>query len=354
MSKHSVPGGDFTALMERFAQLQKKARLRTGQSFRIVVQEAGLDGFWIHRALQNEGIESHVVDPASIATSRRRRRAKTDKIDGETLVRTLLAYKRGEPRVCAMVNVPTPDEEDRRHLCRERKALTAERVRHVNRIKGFLFSQGVSGYQPLRRDRRQRLEELQTGDGRAFPQHLKALVSRELDRLELLLKQIKAVETARDALLAVKQTATPAPAAMLLDIRGIGPEFAAILWSEGLFRHFENRRQIAAYAGLAPTPWQRAALAERRGRSRTGSVQSRQPATANNIDPARLAMAAQSAALSSQRLVSRTGQPQRGPSAQDDHRGIGAKATGRALEIRDHWCRYRRRYHEGCLTNMPT
>ena len=167
MSKHSVRGGDFAGLLERFAQLQEKARRRTGQSFRIiVVQEAGLDGFWIHRALQNEGIESHVVDAASIATSRRRRRAKTDKIDGETLVRALLAYKRGEPRVCAMVKVPTPDEEDRRHLCRERKALTAERVRHVNRIKGFLFSQGVSGYQPLRRDRRQRLEQLQTGDGR--------------------------------------------------------------------------------------------------------------------------------------------------------------------------------------------
>ena len=170
MSKHSVPGGDFAGLMERFAQLQKKARLRTGQSFRIIViQEAGLDGFWIHRALQNEGIESHVVDPASIATSRRRRRAKTDKIDGETLVRTLLADKRGEPRVCAMVKVPTPGEEDRRQLCRERKALTAERVRHVNRIKGLLFSQGISGYQPLRRDRRQRLEELQTGDGPRLP-----------------------------------------------------------------------------------------------------------------------------------------------------------------------------------------
>ena len=87
---------------------------------------------------------------------------------------------------------------------------------------------------------------------------------------------------------------------------------------------------------------------------RTGSVQSRQLATANNLDPARLAMAAQSAALSSQRLVSRTGQPQRGPSAQDNHRGIGAKATGRALEIRDHRCRYRRRYDEGCLANTPT
>src|SRR6195256_5119147 len=78
----------------------------------------------------------------------------------------------------------------------------------------------------------------------------------DLDRLELLLEQIKAVEAERDVLLAAQQVAAPAPAAMLLDIKGIGPEFAAILWSEGLFRHFDNRRQVASYAGLAPTPWQ--------------------------------------------------------------------------------------------------
>ena len=94
-------------------------------------------------------VESYVVDPASIATSRRRRRAKTDKIDGEALVRALLAYKRGEPRVYAMVRAPTPYEEDRRGICRERKTLTAERVEHVNRIKGPLFAQGISDYEPL-------------------------------------------------------------------------------------------------------------------------------------------------------------------------------------------------------------
>src|SRR5258705_9962618 len=144
MSKHSVPGGDFAGLMERFAQLQEKARRRTGQSFRIiVVQEAGLDGFWIHRALQNEGIESHVVDAASIAISRRRRRAKTDKIDGETLVRSLLAYKRGEPRGCSMVKAPTPEEEDQRRLCPERKVLIAARGLHLNPIQGLLFFQGI-------------------------------------------------------------------------------------------------------------------------------------------------------------------------------------------------------------------
>ncbi len=272
MSKHSVPAGDICMLLARFSELRRKTFARTGKSLPIIViQEAGLDGFWVHRLLQNDGIESHVVDPASIATSRRRRRAKTDRIDGEALLRTLLAYKRGEPRVCAMVKAPTPEEEDRRRLCRERKVLTNERVLHVNRIKGLLFSQGVSGYEPLRRDRRQRLDELRTGDGRPLPKHLKGQISRELDRLELLIEQIKAVETERNALLAAQRVAAPAPTAMLLDIKGIGPEFAAVLWSEGLFRHFDNRRQVASYAGLAPTPWQSGSVAREQGVSKAGN-----------------------------------------------------------------------------------
>jgi transposase len=123
----------------------------------VVIQEAGLEGLWIHRVPTENGIESHVVDPASVATSRRRRRAKADKLDGDTLVRTLLAYKRGEPRVCAMVRPQTPEEEDRRRLSRERRVLLKERVQHSNRIKGLLFGQGVTGYEPLGPDRRQRL-----------------------------------------------------------------------------------------------------------------------------------------------------------------------------------------------------
>jgi transposase len=277
MSKHSVRSGDVAALLARFAELRHKALVRTGKSFPIIViQEAGLDGFWLHRALEQEGIESHVVDPASIATSRRRRRAKTDKIDGETLLRALLAHKRGEPRVCAMVKTPTPEEEDRRRLCRERKVLIAERVEHVNRIKGLLFSQGVLGYEPLPRDRRQRLEELMTGDGRPLPTHLKTQISRELDRLELLLGQIKSAEAERDALLAAHQTAAPASAGrMLRNFKGVGPEFAAILWLEALFRHFDNRRQLASYAGLAPTPWQSGSVDREQGVSKAGNPQLR-------------------------------------------------------------------------------
>jgi len=170
-----------------------------------------------------------------------------------------------------MVKAPTPEQEDRRRLCRERTVLIGERVQHVNRVKGLLFSQGISGYEPLRRDRRERLDTLQTGDGRLLPDHLKAQVCRELDRLELLLEQIKAVEAERDVLLAAQQVAAPAPAAMLLDIKGIGPEFAAILWSEGLFRHFDNRRQVASYAGLAPTPWQSGSVDREQGVSKTGN-----------------------------------------------------------------------------------
>jgi transposase len=113
LSKFTATNGGVAGTLSRFAGLQRKVQARTARRFpHIVVQEAGLDGFWSHRVLEVEGIESHVIDPASIAVSRRKRRVKTDRIDGETLIRTLLAYKRGEPRVCAMVRAPTPEEED--------------------------------------------------------------------------------------------------------------------------------------------------------------------------------------------------------------------------------------------------
>lgn len=287
MSRHSLQGSDLAGLLALFAALKRGARERTGSDYPIItIQEAGLDGFWIHRALQQEGIQSHVVDAASIATSRRRRRAKTDNIDGEALLRALLAFTRGEPRVCAMVTAPSPEEEDRRRLSRERQTLLDERIVHTNRIKGLLFAQGISDYAPQRRDRRKRLEGLQTGDGRPLPPRLKAQISRELDRLELLLIQIKAVEAAQEAMLAAEckmaVEAEPHKAerkgeqprnvvAMLLAVKGIGPHAAAILWSEGLSRPFANRRQVAAYAGLAATPWRSGAIVHEQGLSKAGN-----------------------------------------------------------------------------------
>lgn len=274
MSRYQVRGGDVPDLLKRFSDLQHAVQRRTGQIVPVVViQEAGLDGFWIHRALVAAGFESHVVDPASIAVSRGHRRAKTDRIDGEALVRTLMAWRRGEPRVCAMVHVPTPEEEDSRRVCRELKSLIGERIRHVNRVKGVLFAQGIGDYEPRNRDRRDRLEELRTGDGRPLPPHLKALVLRELDIIELLNRQIETVKAERDTLLAELQTigSTPTPVRMLLGLKGIGPGFAGALWSEGLFRTFQNRRQVAAYAGLAPTPWKSGTINHEQGVSKAGN-----------------------------------------------------------------------------------
>ena len=286
MSRRSLKAGDLGGLLALFAELRRRAKEQTGSDYPVVtIQEAGLDGFWLHRALQKEGIESHVVDAASIATPRRRRRAKTDKLDGEALLRALLAFKRGEPRVCAMVVAPSREEEDRRRLCRERQTLLNERVEHTNRIKGLLFAQGISDYAPLRRDRRKRLEGLRTGDGQPLPTHLKAQIGRELDRLELLLGQIKAVEEAQEAMLAAagKLAGAQEPrqtepeggrsniVAMLLAVKGIGTQAAAVLWSEGLSRSFANRRQVAAYAGLAATPWRSGALVHEQGLSKAGN-----------------------------------------------------------------------------------
>ena len=276
MSKHSVKAGDLAALLKLLAELKCKAQARTGEGYPIItIQEAGLDGFWLHRALQQEGIESHVVDPASIATPRRRRRAKTDRLDGETLLRTLLAYKRGEVRVCAMVVAPSPEEEDRRRLSRERRTLIAERIEHVNRIKGLLFAQGIFDYVPLRRDRRKRLEALRTGDGRALLPHLQAQISRELDRLELLLNQIAAVEREQDALLTASRPASEKtasdPVTLLLNLKSMGRNFAAVLWSEAFWRQFANRRQVAAYAGLAATPWRSGGIEREQGVSKAGN-----------------------------------------------------------------------------------
>lgn len=271
MSRHSVEGGNIAALRDRFIHLKSKARQRTARECPLVIiHEAGFDGFWLQRVLEAEGHESYVVDAASIATSRRRRRVKTDRLDGETLIRALLAFKRGEPRACSMVRIPSDAEEDRRRIGRERQILLTERIQHSNRIKGLLFSQGIRGYSPFQRDRRERLETLRTGDGRLLPEHMKRQIVRELDRLEMLQKQIAQVEAERDDMLASARHASR-EVGMLTNIVGIGPEFAGMLWSEGLCRHFDNRRQVAAYAGLAPTPWQSGSIDREQGIGKSGN-----------------------------------------------------------------------------------
>jgi len=273
LSKHVVIGGDGGALLNLLGRLRASAERRGGMAVQVVViQEAGLDGFWLHRLLEANGIESHVVDPASIAVDRRHRRAKTDVIDGEMLLRTLMAWARGERRVCSMVRPPSPDEEDRRRLTRERGTLLKERTQHTNRIKGLLAGQGIADYDPLRKDRLARLDALRTGDGRPLPERLKAEIRREIERVDLVVSQMAMVERERDAL--VGMTSDPAPetaAAVLVRLKGIGPELGSLIWLEALYRGFSNRRQIAAYAGLAPSPWQSGGTDREQGISKSGN-----------------------------------------------------------------------------------
>lgn len=272
MSKHTTPGGDGVALIELLDRLRAKVEPRSPRSVRVIaIEEAGLDGFWVHRLLEANGVESHVVDAASIAVPRRRRRAKTDAIDGETLLRTLLAWQRGEPRVCAMVVPPTPEQEDRRRTSRERAILMRERVRHVNRMKGLLAGQGITDYDPLQKDRRARLETMETGDGQPLPDRLKAELFRELDVIELLLKQIAEVSAESEITTGSVEAANGAPAALLARLKGIGPQIASVLWLEGFYRHFNNRREVAAYAGLVPTPWRSGSIDREQGISKAGN-----------------------------------------------------------------------------------
>jgi transposase len=290
ISKYRVAAGDVPALLRLLARLQAQAERHCDGAVKIVsIHEAGLDGFWVHRLLQANDVESQVVDAASIAVDRRSRRAKTDRIDVEKLLRTLMGWARGERRICSMVRPPSPAEEDKRRLTRERGTLVTERVRHVNRIKGLLTTQGVLSFEPIHKDRRKRLEELCCWDGQPLPPRLKRELLRELDRLELVMSQLAALETERDRALRDNQAASEEEAQRpiaepaftgeagrhLLRLRGIGPEFASVLSLEAFYRSFSNRREIAAYSGLAPSPWKSGGIDIEQGISKAGNARLR-------------------------------------------------------------------------------
>jgi transposase len=299
-SKHGVAACDGAGLLSVLKRLSERAERRLRHPVEVLVmQEAGRDGFWVHRLLEANAVRSVVVDPASIAVNRRSRRAKTDRIDAEAMLRTLMAWARGERQVCAMVRPPTREAEDARRLSREREALLAERIRHANRIKGLLATQGVFGFEPTLRDRRARLTEVRTPEGASLPPRLAAEIGRQVDRLELAMQQLAAVEAARDAALATEHVARPvsngaaatgqvatsttaasmpeqeAAGARLLRLKGIGPETASVLANEAFFRDFRNRREVASYAGLAPSPWQSGSVDHEQGISKAGNARVR-------------------------------------------------------------------------------
>src|SRR5271166_5439613 len=238
----------------------------------ILVYEAGYGGFWLARWLKAHGIEVHVIQPSSVPVERKKRRAKSDNIDADLLLRTLLAWLRGEPRVCSMVPIPDETAEDARRPSREREELIRERISLTNRIGAVLTTLGIDGFNPLRKDRRKRLEALRTRFDQPLPEHAKAKIVRSIDRLELVMAQIAALEDQRDAVL--EQDAPGAAERMvqaLVLLRALGAQTATVLVYEAFVRHFSSGKALGSYAGLTGTPFNSGGAEREQGISKAGN-----------------------------------------------------------------------------------
>ena len=233
--------------------------------------EAGRDGFWIHRWLENIGVENLIFDPASIEVPRRKRRAKNDRLDAESLVRLLSRYNEGEHKVCSIVRVPLPEQEDALRLNRELDCMKHERTHHTNRIKGLLNLHGIRVTGGLKGLAAQ-LDGIRVWDGASIPTNLKNELVRELKRLDVLNEQIKALKAIRKERMEHPASEGDRKAGELIRLRGVGVETAWPLAQEFFgWRKFRNRRQVGALAGLTPTPYNSGSSRIEQGISKTGN-----------------------------------------------------------------------------------
>src|SRR5215217_7478014 len=328
ISQHRLEGGDTEGLLALITRKRAQAAEKLGRPVRVACCfEAGYDGFWLHRWPCARGVENRVLDAASLLVERRARRAKTDRLDAAGPLRTLMALERGEARVCRVVQVPSPEQEDARRRSRERARLIVERGQHTSRIKGLLMTQGIRGFEPTRGDWQARLEALRTPDGRPLAPCLRAELLRECRRLRQVMEMVAEVEAEQKAV----AVAEDGNAARLARLRGIGTTFAAVLGNEVFFRDFGNRREVGGYLGLAPQP-----VAERRGQARPGHRQVGQPTSAAHRDRAGLAVAAPPARQRARAVVPRARGRRQGPHAPDHAGRHGEEADRLVVALRDH------------------
>jgi transposase len=268
----NVDGGDVAALAQELER--EKEHFGVPASARVVsCYEAGRDGFWLHRCLTNWGVENVVVDPASIEVSRQARRTKTDRVDLEMLLSKLRLHHSGE-RVWKVARVPNTEAEADRHLHREVERLKTERSRHVNRIKGLLFAQGVRLEQVTVKNWPERVAGFRTFDGQPLAADLQGELVRDGERLALVEQQVKALEAEQDQ--RVRDTAqTHGPLAMvsrLRGLKGIGRVSAWVFVMEFFsWRQFRNGKQVGALAGLTGTPYASGATNREQGISKAGN-----------------------------------------------------------------------------------
>lgn len=277
ISRHKVQGGDHAELRALIDRTRDRAARALGAIPAVVsCYEAGYDGFWLHRLLMAAGITNYVFDPSSIAVDQRARSVKTDRIDGERMLRTLMAYLRGEPRVVRIVRVPTPEQEDTRRGTRERHRLIKEQTAHTNRIKALLRLHGFAVGNPRRRDWLTWLAAQRDWQGQAVPPRILTEIEHEHARLMLVRKQLEVL-----ALVPATADLTTAAAEMtrrgelLLRLKSLGPAFAMTLSQEVFYKDFRNRREVASYFGLAPSPWQSGGTSRDQGISKAGNPRAR-------------------------------------------------------------------------------
>jgi transposase len=281
MSRHKLEGGNHAELLALIGRVRERAARALGGVPAVVsCYEAGYDGFWLHRLLLAAAITNYVFDPASIAVDQRARRVKTDRIDGERMLRTLMAYLRDEPRVVRIVQVPAPEQEDARRASRERGRLIKEQTAHTNRIKALLRLLGVAVGNPRRRDWVSWLAEQRDWQGQAVPPQMLSELRHEHARLMLVRERLDALAKTRAQ---TPAQADPSPAAaqmaerseLLLRLKCLGPAFATTLTHEVFYKDFRNRREVGSYFGLTPSPWQSGGIDRDQGISKAGNPRAR-------------------------------------------------------------------------------
>jgi transposase len=272
-----IAAGDLAALLREIADAKVRFHLAADTPVRSCY-EAGRDGFWVHRWLAQQSITNQVVDSSSIEVPRRARRAKTDRLDVTKLLSQLQRAAAGEPKVWSVVQVPSVEAEDARHLMREIETVHATWTAQRNRIQGLLAAHGVRV--ALTPRFLETVARAQTGDGRPLPPGLRARVEREWAFYVLLDERQRVLADARAQLIAEGETRVAEVARHLVRLRGIGDTGAA-LFSAELFgtRTFTNGRQIGALTGYAPLPYRSDQSVADQGISRRGRGALRRVAT---------------------------------------------------------------------------
>ena len=274
-SLYPIAGGDAEGLMAKLTAARDRWAKTSGALPMITLcYEVGYDAFWLARFLKARGIECHVIDPGSLQVSRRGRRVKTDRVDVKTLLRTLIAWCRGERHVWSPVRIPSIDEEDLRRSHRERSRLVRERTAHINRIKGLLFAQGVRGINVKSRYKTLALDKLVTGDGHRLLPRLASEIAREIRRLAMVQEQIAEIERERDTASTACE-ATERKRDLLSQLKSVGPTISAFLSREVYYRQFANQRQVGSFLGLTPSPYDSGEEERCQGISRAGSGHAR-------------------------------------------------------------------------------